>query len=394
MSQTAYFRIGVFVVAALVIGCVGIVVFGSGAMKENGIILETYLDESIQGLAVGSPVKYRGVQVGKVESIDFVYLNYAEGSGNDVYDKFGKWVIVQMSISPKVFSDKYDKPHDPAEVVQKQVDQGMRVRLASQGITGVVYLEIDYLDPVRNPVFKPEWVPQNLYVPSAPSTATRLTDSAETVVNSLADARLDVLAKDVDKLVNELTRAVQEDVVPALDRINGALADLGPTFKNVAAASEDLGPLMKNARQITEDLAPAARDLRDATVKLPDTVDKVNKVASRADETLAQVAAEVNELSGKLSRLIDSLQAAMDRDLDPTLVAIHQTSKELPQALASLKATLRRVDHLVAGEQDDVNSVVSNLRTVTRDIDELSGYAKKYPAHILFGNPPPPRERR
>ncbi len=394
MSKTAYFRIGVFIITGCLLGAAGIVVFGAGTFKEKGIILETYVDESVQGLAVGSPVKYRGVQVGRVEEIDFVYLNYAEGSGNDIYDKFGKWVIIRVSVNPKAFSDKNGTWHDPKQIIEKQVEMGMRARIASQGITGVSYLEVDYLDPARNPVFKPEWTPANLYIPSAPSTAARLTSSAETVVNTFADARVDILAKDVDKLANDLTKAIEEDVKPALANINAALKDLGPAFKNVGQASEDFGPLVRNAKEITDDLVPAVKDVRATTEKLPETVDKVNDIAIRADETLAKVAGKVDELSEKLSKLIDSIQATVDRDLNPTLADIHETSRDLPEALATLQATLKRVDHLVAGEQDDVRDVVADLRNVLHDVETLSGYASRYPAHILFGNPPPPRERK
>lgn len=394
MSKSAYFRIGVFIVAGVLLGAAGIVVFGAGAFSEKGVIIETYVDESVQGLAVGSPVKYRGVQVGRVEEIDFVYLNYAEGSGNDVYDKYGKWVIVRMSVAPKSFSDRYGRAHDPQEIITKQVELGMRARIASQGITGVAYVEVDYLDPKANPVFTPEWTPSHLYVPSASSTAARLTNSVETVVNTFADARVDVLARDVNKLANDLTKTIEEDVRPALAHLNAAFKDLGPAFRNIGEASGDLGPLVRNARGISDDLGPAVKDVRAATEKLPGTVDKVNDIAARADETLAKVAARVDEISEKLSKLVDSLQAAVDRDLNPTLEGIHATAKDLPETLATLQATLKRIDHLVAGEQDDVREAVSELRAVLRDVQTLSGYASRYPAHILFGNPPPPRERK
>jgi phospholipid/cholesterol/gamma-HCH transport system substrate-binding protein len=394
MSKTAYFRIGVFVISACVIGAAGIIVFGAGTFQEKGIILETYVDESVQGLAVGSPVKYRGVQVGKVDSIDFVYRRYGGTWDDEIYRKYGKWVIIRVDVRPDIFRGLDKTMHDPGEVVKLRVDQGLRVRIASQGITGVSYMEADYLDPERNPVFKPEWRPEFIYIPSAGSTAARLTNSAETVVNTFADARVDVLARDLDKLANELTRAIEEDVKPALQSITSALKDLGPTFKNVAGASEDLGPLVKNARDITNDLAPAVKDVRATTEKLPETVDKVNDIAMRADETLAKVAKNVDELSAKLSKLIDSLQLSVDRDLSPALADIHQTSRDLPEALATLQATLKRVDHLVAGEQDDVRDVVADLRNVLRDVETLSGYASRYPAHILFGEPPPQRERK
>ena len=34
---------------------------------------------------------------------------------------------------------------------QAEIDKGLRVRLAPQGITGTSYLEIDYVDPKANP---------------------------------------------------------------------------------------------------------------------------------------------------------------------------------------------------------------------------------------------------
>lgn len=394
MSKAAYFRIGLFVLVASLLGATGVVVFGAGTFQRKGVILETYVDESVQGLAVGSPVKYRGVQVGKVDSIDFVYLRYGNQWGDEIYKKYGKWVIVRVEVRPETFQSRDKAAHDPAEVIKLRVDQGLRVRIASQGITGVSYIEADYLDPARNPVFKPEWTPEHLYVPSAPSTAARLTNSAETVVNSFADAKVDVLAQDVDKLARSLTETIEKDVKPALAGINKAIEELGPTFKNVGAASEDFGPTLANARKITDDLGPTARDLKATAEKLPSTVDKVDDIALKADEAITKIAAKVDTLSDKLEKLIDSIQAAVDRDLAPAVADIRTTAKDLPEAIASLQVTLKRVDRLVSGEEQDVAAVLSQLRSVAHDVEELSGYAKKYPAHILFGNPPPPRERK
>ena len=52
-----------------------------------------------------------------------------------------------------------------------EVEKGLRVRLAPQGITGTSYLEIDYVDPAQ-PLLPIDWTPDNVYIPSAPSTVT------------------------------------------------------------------------------------------------------------------------------------------------------------------------------------------------------------------------------
>jgi ABC-type transporter Mla subunit MlaD len=106
------------------------------------------------------------------------------------------------------------------------------------------------------------------------------------------------------------------------------------------------------------------------------------------------VAASVDDLSAKIAKLVDRLDAAVQSDLEPTLADLHTVSAGLPEALDGLKLTLKRVDGLIAGEREDVADVVASLRRVSQDLEQLSASAKKYPSHVIFGNPPPQRERK
>ena len=54
----------------------------------------------------------------------------------------------------------------------RRVEDGLRVRLTSQGVTGVVFLEADYYDPKDYPPLPIAWTPKALYVPSGRSTVT------------------------------------------------------------------------------------------------------------------------------------------------------------------------------------------------------------------------------
>ena len=64
-----YFKLGLFVIGAVVAGAVVLVVIGSGRWFQPKLTIETYFNESVQGLDVGSPVKFRGVTVGNVADI-------------------------------------------------------------------------------------------------------------------------------------------------------------------------------------------------------------------------------------------------------------------------------------------------------------------------------------
>ena len=77
MEKFSYFKIGIFVISAVVIGIIGVVVLGVGTIFQKKSIVETYIDESVQGLDVGSPLKFRGVPVGRVEQISLTSAEYA-----------------------------------------------------------------------------------------------------------------------------------------------------------------------------------------------------------------------------------------------------------------------------------------------------------------------------
>ncbi len=64
-----YFRLGVFVVAAAVLVFIGLLVLAGPGFFQKKVTVETYFSESVSGLEVGSPVKFRGVPIGRVSQI-------------------------------------------------------------------------------------------------------------------------------------------------------------------------------------------------------------------------------------------------------------------------------------------------------------------------------------
>jgi len=67
--KTSKFMIGLFVTFGVLIGMVAVVWLGASKYFEKGKTYVTFFDESVQGLQVDSAVKYRGVEVGRVEAI-------------------------------------------------------------------------------------------------------------------------------------------------------------------------------------------------------------------------------------------------------------------------------------------------------------------------------------
>src|ERR1051325_6534712 len=149
MDNANYFKIGLFTITAVIICLIGVVVLGGGAFLKKKNTLETYIDESVQGLDIGSPVKFRGVPVGQVDAITLT---------NVVYSTPRRYVLVRASVTPNMFEFPLDDPASPAFLAE--VQRGLRLRLAPQGLTGTAYLETDYLDPTVNPPLPTDWQPR------------------------------------------------------------------------------------------------------------------------------------------------------------------------------------------------------------------------------------------
>jgi ABC-type transporter Mla subunit MlaD len=92
VNTTRYFKLGLFILIGLGLLVAGAIALGAGRMFEKSIQIETCFDQSIAGVDVGAPVKYRGVTIGHVASIRFP----RDLNATDAGDPF-KYIVVEMS---------------------------------------------------------------------------------------------------------------------------------------------------------------------------------------------------------------------------------------------------------------------------------------------------------
>src|SRR5206468_2641338 len=131
-AETKYFKLGAFVLAGIAVAVGTVVVLGAGAVMRKKVMAETYVDESVQGLDVGAPVKFRGVHVGQLEKIEFAGVRY---------DPKDPRICLTIAFWPETLHGYAGA--DPVGKLKEMVDRGLRVRLASAGLTGGLYLELD-----------------------------------------------------------------------------------------------------------------------------------------------------------------------------------------------------------------------------------------------------------
>jgi ABC-type transporter Mla subunit MlaD len=346
-----YFKLGVFVIGAVVAGAILLVVIGSGRWFQPRITIETYFNESVQGLDIGSKVKYRGVVIGEVTRISFTYVQYQ--LDKPMKDRL-RYVLVQAQLQPKLLGGRA-AAGDIASVESAtlEAERGLRARLAPQGITGTSYLEIDYVEP-PTPILPIDWSPENPYIPSTPSTVLQFVNAASEIIDRL------------HKL----------DIEGTVANFNAMLI----TF-NDGVANLDTKSLSKRADRTLAKMESALDGLQ------------AKKVSNEATQLLA----EMRQTNAELRKTLSSpgLQKLPD-EANAAIASVRQlvSDPKLAKSIADLERITGRMNRLFGAGEADLGTTIENLRQITDNLRDLTEETKRYPANVIFGSPPPPLERK
>ena len=75
-------------------------------------------------------------------------------------------------------------------MIEKNVAQGLRARIEPQGVTGINFIDINYVnDPNQFPPLAVDWKPHYYYIPSAPGQLTNMLDSINNIMRQVAGAK-------------------------------------------------------------------------------------------------------------------------------------------------------------------------------------------------------------
>ena len=352
MSQKAnYFKLGLFVIGAVVALILILVIIGTGRWFERRVIIETYFKESVQGLDVGSKLKLRGVVIGEVTKISFTYVYYQLDLPITQRDRY---VLVEAQLQPRLVGGRAAAGDmTNIENAEMEVEKGLRLRLAPQGITGTSYLEMDYIEPPPT-VLPISWTPRNVYIPSAPSTVTAIVNAAQDIMERLNRV-------DFEKTIANLNRLLvtTNDRVAAIDT-KALTQRVDRTFAKIDTTLDQL-----QAKKLSDEATALLAELRESNAELHKTL--ANPSLQKLPDDAAAAIARVKELVS-----------------DP----------KLAKSVANLDRILSRFDRLFGSTDTDLATTIENLRQITDNLRDLTEDTKRYPASFIFGSPPPPLERK
>lgn len=287
-----YFRIGLFVLGAVLLLAAVLIIFGAGRIFQPSVYFETYVSSSVSGIDKGSAVRFRGVPIGKVSDVTFVFNEYPDETRSGIYN----YVVVVMEVSEAVFPEMFAKD-DLREVITRSVEHGLRARIEPQGITGLNYVELDFLNPREFPAMKVEWTPRNYYIPSAPGQLAGILDSVNKIMRDLEKLHLQEVEQGVRTLLDNLNRTVTEADIAQLSR------DIrGFTVQSTALVNE-LKTILGEA-----DLPALSSSTRQSLDSVRAAVDEARLILANVEPATRLNSDDINATLGNLRIISDNLR--------------------------------------------------------------------------------------
>jgi len=359
-NKANYAKIGFFVLAGFGLILLAIGIAGAQILSRKEIYAETYISESVTGLEIGSPVKYRGVPIGTVKRIGFVYGEYGDQMSIQDAPLNAQQILVIMALDPKQFLPM--QAEDPTQFLDDLIATGLRTKVASQGITGLSYIEFDYFPMIlqADPRKQLTWKPKYNYIPSAPSTFFTFKNTTEELMIKFNQLDLQGLTDEFAALLQTTRMKISDVDAAALStEATRLLAELRGTLKSVQTLIDTPG-----VQQMPAELTAALASVRHVT----------------------------EQISGQIEPLAASFKAAADHavQLTGSLSALAtNTGAQVDQTLATLNQTAQTLNRITGTQQHTFAELIQNLRATSESLNQLISGLNVNPAALIFGHPPP-----
>ena len=353
-SQKAKFAVGLFVACGIGITLVAIIWLGMSRFLEKGRFYVSYFNESVQGLQKDSPVKYRGVSVGRVKNI---------GVAPD-----SKLIQVVLEL---------ESDQAPGSDIVAQ--------LKDVGITGSMFVELDLKkkgEPDRSPrISFPSEYP---VVASKPSEISELLKGIDDVLKQIGSLDLKGISEKVKRaldsanqmIVDVDAKGISSRLMSSLERIDHILdrEKWDRILASIGEAGRSLNTLMREAEK---SIGQMENTFGEAGLSLNTLMQKAEKSIGQMESTLAEVEGIIKENRQPVRGAVEDLEKAMEN-----ANIFLEKGASLASGTDDSLAYLRRYLLVVA----------QNLEKTTENLNRLIELVADQPSQLLFGEAPVPRK--
>ncbi|MBP3525961.1 MAG: MCE family protein, partial [Opitutales bacterium] len=281
--------IGMFVMAASIIAVAAVMVFGAAKFFSRTENFISFFSESVNGLDVGAPLKYKGVKIGKVEGI-FISSskNIKESSVSVVYSIDIDQLRRKTGTDFKDYSDWMDE----------QIAEGLRAKLNYQSIvTGMLYIELDFIADKGEKYDLKYGGTRFKEIPAAKSGLSELAKGFEKTMADVAKIDFAGIGQNVHSAIVKVNekldaidaKAISDNAVSALKGVDDLVRnrDVAEAIKKLDVLLSDSDALVNDARAELKNFSSSGASL---AARLDEVLRNVNSVVAPQSPLRYQIA--------------------------------------------------------------------------------------------------------
>ena len=279
------FLIGLFVMISFIAITIIIIWLGSQQFLHENVLYVTYFEGSVEGLDVGSSVKYQGVPVGTVKKIKVA--------------PDGKLIEVIMNIDKNI-----------------QINDSLRIKAEISGIAGGKFLQLHYPTDKKSLTLFPElhFIPQYKLIKSSPSGIEEIEIAMREVISNLKQLQVREISDGTIEFLNVTSKFFNNhelyDIITNLEassrNLNNILlhADSTKFIANVEKTGEMLFQTSQQLKNFSDNL--------NAEVKGMHLPEKVDKAITIYDSAVFNTRKEINTIAYRTETILFGINEALE----------------------------------------------------------------------------------
>ncbi len=387
----------------------GLVLWLRGVQIGNRTYKFTVEFASAQGMQIGTPVRYRGVAVGKVTTLKpgsngvDVILEISPGNlvmPRDVAIEANKSGLIgeaSIDITPNsILAESFITANPlsgdcPAEIICKNSRlKGQAGVSLDELIRSTVRLTNLYTDPALFNNIKS--ISEN--TASTAKGAAKLTQDLSSLTQT-AKGEIKTLSQSVKGDVNNLSQSVKGELGSLNQSVKGELGSLNQSLKGeagslnqsvkkeISGVAADVSQVAKTADSSTKAVSAAAINSANSVTKAANqitlTANELNSLVTTNKSSLVSTLNNLNQASQEIRVTVSSLSPTINRiNQGQLLNNLEVLSANAAQAAANLRDLSGNVNNpatflLLQQTLDSARAALQNVHKITADVDEITG---------------------
>lgn len=291
-SLKTKFAVGLFVIIGLSISFVSILWLGMSHYFEKGQYYVAFFDESVQGLDKDSPVKYRGVSVGRVENI-----SVASDS-----------TMIQVIL-------KMETEFRPADELIAQ--------LKSVGITGIMFVELDRkIIGDQDIPLQPELPSEYPVIATKPSEIKQFIGGVSDVLKQINALDIPGIAVGIKSTLDEIKLAfinlkmeeLSSSIKTSLDTWDRALIAVDKTATSFNALSANADKMISvNKKELADAIAGFNQSMKNVSLLLVEGDELIKNTDSSINKIMLHLVVALQNIEKASENLSKSLEVIADQ---------------------------------------------------------------------------------